>query len=69
MTESRSAVQVKCPTCGESVRWDETSPWRPFCSDRCRLLDLGAWFTEERGIPGPDDDPETDMDRTAADQD
>jgi len=32
----------------------DASPWRPFCSERCRLLDLGAWFTEERSIPGDD---------------
>ncbi len=42
---------VNCPTCGDLVDWTEESRWRPFCSERCRLLDLGAWFDEERAIP------------------
>lgn len=46
-------TRVPCPTCGAAVAWSvDASPWRPFCSERCRLLDLGAWFTEERAIPG-----------------
>jgi endogenous inhibitor of DNA gyrase (YacG/DUF329 family) len=43
---------VSCPTCQRKVEWSDESPWRPFCSERCKLLDLGAWFTEQRGIPG-----------------
>ncbi|MGB6306226.1 MAG: DNA gyrase inhibitor YacG [Steroidobacteraceae bacterium] len=46
---------VKCPTCRRPVEWTTESPYRPFCSERCRLIDLGAWFSEERGIP--DDSP------------
>jgi hypothetical protein len=30
----------------------ETAPFRPFCSERCRLIDLGAWLSEQRAIPG-----------------
>ena len=45
------AVQhVKCPTCQREIDWSQ-SPFRPFCSERCRLIDLGAWFSEERRIP------------------
>jgi endogenous inhibitor of DNA gyrase (YacG/DUF329 family) len=44
-------VTVKCPTCRRSVEWSEQSPYRPFCSERCRLVDLGAWFSEQRAIP------------------
>ena len=47
----RPAIEVNCPTCGDLVDWTAESRWRPFCSERCRLLDLGAWFEEERGIP------------------
>jgi uncharacterized protein len=47
-----SATRVKCPTCGRDLEWSAASPWRPFCSDRCRLLDLGAWLTEQRAVPG-----------------
>lgn len=52
------AVQhVKCPTCQREIDWAQ-SPFRPFCSERCRLIDLGAWLTEKHAIPGepaPDD--------------
>ncbi|HYM43782.1 MAG TPA: DNA gyrase inhibitor YacG [Steroidobacteraceae bacterium] len=44
---------VKCPTCGRELEWAE-SPFRPFCSERCRLVDLGAWLSEQRAIPGDD---------------
>ena len=43
---------VRCPTCGRNVEWNESSPWRPFCSERCKLIDLGAWAAEQRAIPG-----------------
>ena len=42
---------VKCPQCGRPVPWSAESTYRPFCSDRCRLVDLGAWLTEEHRIP------------------
>jgi len=38
---------VKCPTCGKDVPWMPESRWRPFCSERCRNIDLGAWAAEE----------------------
>jgi endogenous inhibitor of DNA gyrase (YacG/DUF329 family) len=44
--------QVACPTCGRPVAWTPESRWRPFCSERCKLIDLGEWFSEERRIPG-----------------
>ena len=43
---------VSCPTCQRPVEWSPESPFRPFCSERCRLIDLGAWVSEQRGIPG-----------------
>jgi len=48
------AVRVKCPTCGRPIEWSATSPYRPFCSERCRLIDLGAWLSEQRAIPEED---------------
>jgi endogenous inhibitor of DNA gyrase (YacG/DUF329 family) len=45
------ATTVKCPTCRRPVEWSEASAYRPFCSDRCRLIDLGAWFAEQHAIP------------------
>jgi len=50
------APRVRCPTCKREVAWTAESAWRPFCSDRCRLIDLGAWFTGERSIAGEPDD-------------
>jgi uncharacterized protein len=34
------------------VEWTEASRWRPFCSERCKLIDLGAWAAEKHTIPG-----------------
>lgn len=46
------AVQrVKCPTCHREIDWSQ-SAFRPFCSERCKLIDLGAWLTEKHAIPG-----------------
>lgn len=43
---------VNCPGCGKSVVWNENSPFRPFCSKRCQLIDLGEWAAEEKVIQG-----------------
>ncbi|HVW70413.1 MAG TPA: DNA gyrase inhibitor YacG [Steroidobacteraceae bacterium] len=55
-----SAPRVKCPTCRREIDW-ANAPFRPFCSERCRLIDLGAWLSEQRAIPGdpthPDPEP------------
>ena len=49
---------VPCPTCGEKSVFEPWNPWRPFCSERCRTADLGAWASESYRIPAqPDDDP------------
>lgn len=42
---------MKCPTCNNPVRW-ENNPYRPFCSERCKLVDLGRWVSEEYRVPG-----------------
>jgi endogenous inhibitor of DNA gyrase (YacG/DUF329 family) len=47
-----AAPVVTCPTCQRKVAWSADSPFRPFCSERCRLIDLGAWVSEQRGIAG-----------------
>jgi endogenous inhibitor of DNA gyrase (YacG/DUF329 family) len=55
---------VACPTCRRSVPWREESRFRPFCSDRCRLIDLGAWAEGAHHIPGDPDwtEPPDDVD-------
>jgi len=42
---------VSCPQCGARVEWTPASQFRPFCSERCKLLDLGAWASEAYRVP------------------
>ncbi|MRI35366.1 DNA gyrase inhibitor YacG [Endozoicomonas sp. OPT23] len=62
------SVSVKCPQCEKKVEWKKENKFRPFCSERCKMIDLGAWANEEHSIPGnpsfddlmsADIDPET----------
>lgn len=58
---------IACPVCGKATAFAASNRWRPFCSERCRIRDLGAWATESYGIPAspneeqpgnsPDDPP------------
>jgi len=47
---------AKCPTCGKSVEWQD-NPWRPFCSERCKLIDFDKWTSEEYRVPGQSVNP------------
>ncbi len=38
---------VTCPTCGKEHPWDSTNRFRPFCCERCKMIDLGKWANEE----------------------
>ncbi|HEV3240564.1 MAG TPA: DNA gyrase inhibitor YacG [Casimicrobiaceae bacterium] len=49
--------KVACPNCGAPVEWTAQSCFRPFCSERCRLIDLGAWATESYRVPAPEEKP------------
>ncbi len=51
---------VKCPQCGATVPWTAASTWRPFCSERCRTLDLGAWAAEAYRVPATQPDEAKD---------
>ena len=42
-----------CPRCGETSTW-EANEFRPFCSERCKLIDLGAWASDEYKLPTQD---------------
>jgi hypothetical protein len=53
---------VTCPTCRAPVPWTDASPWRPFCSARCKGIDLGDWASDRFVIAGEllgaaDEDP------------
>lgn len=49
---------VKCPTCGKAVEWLPENRYRPFCSARCRQIDLGAWASEAYRVPSSPPDAE-----------
>ncbi|WP_336367072.1 DNA gyrase inhibitor YacG [Marinobacter sp. C2H3] len=51
---------VQCPTCKQSVEWDDANRYRPFCSERCQLIDLGAWANEEYRVPAEEEDALSD---------
>ncbi len=52
MKNSQDSVRiVKCPTCKSDVEWRPENKFRPFCSERCRQIDLGAWASESYRIP------------------
>lgn len=44
---------VRCPGCGGASVYDASNPYRPFCSERCRNADLGAWASEGYRVPAP----------------
>lgn len=44
--------RVRCPQCGAMAEYKTDNPSRPFCSERCKLIDLGAWAEERYSIPG-----------------
>ena len=50
--------KVRCPQCGEESIWSSENPWRPFCSERCKQIDLGCWASESYRIPVQDDQNE-----------
>lgn len=47
-----TARLVRCPQCGKSAEYRIDNPSRPFCSPRCKLIDLGAWAEERYAIGG-----------------
>jgi endogenous inhibitor of DNA gyrase (YacG/DUF329 family) len=49
---------VRCPTCGTQVAWIPENAFRPFCAERCRLIDLGAWAEEKYRVPEPQSEGE-----------
>ena len=54
-------MQVRCPTCRKTSEW-EGNPSRPFCSERCKLLDLGKWLQGDYRIPAAEDESENGSD-------
>lgn len=53
---------VSCPQCGESCEYSQANRFRPFCSERCRLIDMGAWASESYRIAGSPLEPPASLD-------
>lgn len=60
-------MKVQCPTCKKDVIWNKTSLYRPFCSERCKLIDLGEWASGGHAIPGKPVDEELMSDQLPQD--
>ena len=59
MSDSASTPKprmVPCPTCRREIAYSTRNPWRPFCSERCRRVDLGAWASERYRVAAPPTD-------------
>jgi endogenous inhibitor of DNA gyrase (YacG/DUF329 family) len=52
MATDLNPLKLSCPTCKKDLFWTDEFPFRPFCSDRCRLIDLGEWASESHRIAG-----------------
>jgi endogenous inhibitor of DNA gyrase (YacG/DUF329 family) len=53
MTTPITPRTVRCPSCGAPARYAPDNPWRPFCSERCKQIDLGAWASERFRVADP----------------
>ena len=62
MSSPGNPINVKCPTCKRPVAWTPEQVFKPFCSERCRLIDLGEWVMEEKRISGESLELENDND-------
>jgi endogenous inhibitor of DNA gyrase (YacG/DUF329 family) len=54
-------IVVACPQCAKEVVWSCENSYRPFCSERCKLIDLGQWANEEYRIPEVDHQQEQEQ--------
>ena len=56
---SANVTKVSCPQCGGEALWNHENKYRPFCSQRCKLIDLGAWASEAYSVPVQEEAPES----------
>ena len=60
MKENAPIKKNICPVCKREAVWRD-NPFRPFCSERCKLIDLGKWAAEDYRVPGEEkEQPEGD---------
>ncbi len=59
--QQKQASVVTCPQCGKEHQWDISNRFRPFCSERCKLIDLGKWANEDYRVEQREQDlPDSD---------
>lgn len=51
-------TKVKCPQCNQETEYSKENPYRPFCCERCKMVDLGKWANEEYNVPVVEYEPE-----------
>ncbi len=51
MKEQKKITKITCPICRKRTTW-ENNAFKPFCSERCKMIDLGKWASEDYRIPG-----------------
>ena len=66
MSDAGEERLVPCPACGTPAPFGVQHAFRPFCSKRCRVTDLGAWASESYRIPAREEDDGGTPDDTAA---
>lgn len=55
---------VRCPACGGDSVYAPSNRWRPFCSERCKQQDLGAWASEEYAVPEQENQSDPDFEKS-----
>ncbi len=53
MTTPAPSRIVRCPACGGASEYSDANPWRPFCCERCKNHDFGAWASESYRVADP----------------
>jgi uncharacterized protein len=59
-----SIPKVRCPQCSKTVEYLVSNPNRPFCSERCKMIDLGAWASDQYAIPGKSQEADDTLELT-----
>lgn len=58
----KKPIKINCPQCQKEIIWSPENPFRPFCSERCKLIDLGAWASEKHRVAGEEISREDESD-------
>ena len=59
--DAAQPLMVACPRCGRKIAWSAENRYRPFCSERCRHIDLGAWAAGEYRVPVVEESEQPDQ--------